>query len=843
MSSLLFKSAWRFYVRQPWQSVLTIAGIGLGVAVYVGIDIANDSAARAFEISAEVVRGRTTHRLLPVGAALPETVYRDLLIGGKIDRAAPVVESTVRVGNAFGPRYTLLGIDPLKEGEFRDYSRFAFSTASAATRLLTESRAVLIPERLASEFELTIGAELTIWIEGRENTVEIAGLVADIEDAGGGSAPIIADISTAQVLLERPGTLDRIDLALSDEAVRRLEGELPAGTALVKSRSESDSLNEMMHAFRVNLTALGLLALVVGMFLIYSTMAFSIVQRRPVIGIYRAMGTDRGRVLRQILLEALCIGSIGTLIGLALGHLLSRGLVELVLRTIGDLYFSRNLESVPASPWIDVRGALLGLAVTAVAALGPAIEASRAEPADSLRRGALERKSRRQVRLGAWLAIPAFALAAVLLLIKPTSLPMAFAGLFFVLIAGAMLTPGFTVCLMKSIEPLLRKSFGLHGVMAARGVSASLSRTGVATAALTVAVAAVVGIALMIASFRQSFGSWVDSTLTADIYLTLDRRSSDNLEAIALGGERIAAIEALQGVRGLSFTRFVSLPTEFGTFGLRAQQPGPDGWGIDIVGDDDTQVLSRLGLSDGVVVSEPFAYRQGLETGDVLPLPTAEGVRDFSVAGIYRDYNSGGAAASISLDSYRRHWRDESLSGVGVHLADGFDESESIDRIASVLGLGSTAGFRSSATIRNVSLEIFDRTFRITEVLRLLAGSIAFLGVLSAALAIQLERSREIATLRSLGLSARALAAQTLTQTGLLGLAAGICAAPLGTLLASLLVHVINRRAFGWSMEFTVSASPLLEGLALAIGAAVLAGLYPAARMILRQPAAAVHDE
>jgi putative ABC transport system permease protein len=238
-----------------------------------------------------------------------------------------------------------------------------------------------------------------------------------------------------------------------------------------------------------------------------------------------------------------------------------------------------------------------------------------------------------------------------------------------------------------------------------------------------------------------------------------------------------------------------------------------------------------------------LAYRLGIAAGDRLALPTPDGPRTFEVAAIYRDYNAGGAALTMPLDLYQRHWRDDRLTGLGIHLAAGAAEAEVVNLLRDALAEWGTPAVRSTTDIQRLSMTIFDRTFAITEVLRWLAGLIAFFGILSAAMAIQLERSRELAVLRSLGFTPTQLAGQVLVQTGLLGLGAAVAAIPVGTALAALLVHVINRRSFGWTMELDVTLAPIGAGVAMACSAALLAGLYPAWRSAHQPIDAGLRDE
>jgi putative ABC transport system permease protein len=295
-------------------------------------------------------------------------------------------------------------------------------------------------------------------------------------------------------------------------------------------------------------------------------------------------------------------------------------------------------------------------------------------------------------------------------------------------------------------------------------------------------------------------------------------------------------LQRVPGVAGVSLARALVVPTSVGEIAVRAFRPGVRGFGLTIVSGAPDAALAALAEGRGVVASERLMFARGLSVGDALTLPSPSGPQRMSIVGAYRDFNTGNYAVVMALAQYRASWNDSSITGLGVDLRDGADAAAVEAGVRAALGRGAGVRVRSSSGIEQLSLEVFDRTFRITEVLRLLAAVVAFLGVLSALLAIELERGHELGVLRALGFTPRDLATSLLTQTGLLGLAAGLVAVPLGTGLAALLVHVINRRSFGWTMDFTPTLQPLAAGLALAIGAALLAGVYPswrASRVVL----------
>ncbi len=274
---------------------------------------------------------------------------------------------------------------------------------------------------------------------------------------------------------------------------------------------------------------------------------------------------------------------------------------------------------------------------------------------------------------------------------------------------------------------------------------------------------------------------------------------------------------------------------------VRAFEPGQRGWGVQVIEGNEASTLAHLDSGSGVAITEPFALQSGLTAGNQLSLPTESGERLFDIIAVYRDYNAGGASELMSLALYRELWRDNELDGVGIELMDSTFTEEIANEVANILP-GGSARITTATGIKRISVGIFDRTFLITEVLRILAGSVAFLGLLSALMALQLARRREFGILRSLGFAPRDLRQLIVTETGIIGICAGAIAVPVGVALAALLVFVINVRSFGWTMEFNVAVSALVPGFLLAITAALLAAIAPAFNSYRASVADALRD-
>jgi putative ABC transport system permease protein len=837
------RSGWRFFARHPWQYALAVAGVALGVAVVLGVDLAGASARRAFDASTEMVMGRATHQVLPRSGRLDEALYPALrkamrLHGDPAAAAAPSVEGALTFGD--GRRVLLLGLDPFVEAPFRDELANAGGNVDFLV-LLTEPGTVALPEPLAAQLGAARGDRLEAVTAAGEVALLVAGTITpDPDRAAAASGYVFADIATAQELLGMTGALSRIDLIASDELAASLAALLPPEVELVESTARSRATFGMTRAFRLNLTALSLLAMLVGAFLIYSTMNFLVVRRTRTIGILRSVGVDRHGLVRAILSEALIVGIPGTLLGLAIGILLGSGLTGLVVRTIDDLYFRLRVDALALAAWPFAKAAALGLGVTLLAALGPALEAASIPPRAVLSRASMERRTRRRLP---WLMAAsgvALALALALLLAGRNSLVVSFAGLFCVFLACAFATPPATAGLMQLLDRLLPARAPVPARMAIRGTAASLSRTGVAVAALTVAVATVIGVGLMVSSFRVSVDDWLRQTLVADFYLAVDEawcRGAGGVNQLS------ADLRALPGVTEVTYSQRRRLQVGGEEWRLWAVDAGQRGLGADLLAGDAETARALFAAGEAVLVSEPWAMRRGTKVGDALTLPTPSGERTFPVAGIFRDYTSDRGVVALHRERYRQLWKDECSEGMGVSFEPGVATVEARRAIEGVLPAGSSIWLSNNAELRAASLAVFDRTFTITRVLQVLVGLVAFLGILSALQALQLERVRETAVLRAVGWLPRQLRALVIAQTGLLGLAAGMFAIPLGIALAGLLVFVINRRAFGWTMSFELSGGELLQGLLLALAAALLAGLYPAWRTSRRPVAEDLREE
>lgn len=848
---------WRHAWRRPLQSLFLIIGVALGVAMIVAIDLANGSADRAFQLGTETVTGKATHQVTGGPSGLDEAVYTALRTQAGYRDSAPVVEGYVVAAELDSQPVRLLGVDPFAEPPFRAYlgpgDQSQGPAASYLTDLLVRPNTVLMSSDVAARYGLAAGDPITIQSGALTQTFTVAGLLAPSDDLSRRALDglLVADISTAQEVLGMVGKLSHIDLIVpegvaGEAALAQVQSVLPPAARIDTAAARTGTVSEMTAAFGLNLTALSLLALVVGMFLIYNTVTFSVIQRRPMLGTLRALGMTRREIFAQILGEALLLGLIGTLLGLVLGVFLGRGAVQLVTQTVNDLFFVVAVREI-AIPWETLlKGTAIGIAAALIGAAVPAWEATSVPPAGALRRSNVEERTRRLLPLVSLAAVGFLGLGA-LLLIPEWHLAVTFGGLFLIVIGAALFTPILTLWLMEGVQRLLRRG-GVIERMAPRTIIRSLSRMAVAVAALMVAVSVIIGVGVMIGSFRQTVELWLDDVLQADIFISPPVLSGSAAQT-ALDPALVDELLQIPGVQSAATTRQVQVTAQLAADSepllLRLAALSQDLAGADrryrsMLGDwQETWAAVEAG---GILINEPMANRLGLQVGDELLIQSDRGLHAFPVAGVTVDFDVRNVAFMADA-VYRQYWDDVGVTAIALFVGPGVDVDETVNAIRSEFAGSEQLLVRSNRGTRENALAVFDRTFAITVALQLLATVVAFIGILSTLMSLQLERMREIGVLRSTGMTRRQLWRLSLLETGLVGATAGLLAMPTGYVLALILIYIINLRSFGWTLEMQLQPTEFVQAFLVALLAALLGGLYPAWRMGQTQPAEALRSE
>jgi putative ABC transport system permease protein len=476
-----------------------------------------------------------------------------------------------------------------------------------------------------------------------------------------------------------------------------------------------------------------------------------------------------------------------------------------------------------------LKGVGLGVIATLLSAAPPAWEAASVSPRSALLRSGLERKAERAVYFAAGAGILLLLVGGLLLSIPLNNLVISFLGTFLVIIGFALLAPLFTKLLMLLLPNLTGTVWGVLGRMAPRDVVKALSRTSIAVAALMIAVSVTIGVSLMVTSFRYTVIAWLDQTLQGDIYISPPTQGATQ-PTVTIEPAILSRIHDWPGIDRVDVLRATMVNSPSGPIHIAATDNPDLTKERQYLSLSTTPELVSEQIENGaVLVSEPLANRLNLPSKDgEIRLYADNREIILPIVGIYYDYASSQGSVLMTLNTYRRFWQDSAITAVALRLNENSSPEEISKKMEEELSPIQRLLVRPNQTLRDEVLEIFDRTFAITGALQFLAIVVAFIGILSALLSWHLDKQREIGILRSIGLTTRQMWRLILLESGLLGGAAGLLALPTGYTLALILIYIINKRSFGWTLQMQLEPDPFIQALVLSVLAALLASIYPA---------------
>lgn len=826
VNRLLIRSSWRFFTHHPWQLWLTLLSLALGTAVIIAVDLANLTANQSFRQSVTALSGEMTHEITARDDVIPDHFYTQLRVQWGYHDSAPLVEGSVSIAGIY---YTLIGVDSFA---YLNRSNTDVTIPSdIIPGLLTEPNGIIITADLAERTGVNKGEAIGVTINSQQTNLSVLAVLDSKQNKRPGNI-ILTDIATAQSLLDLTGGLSRIQLVLSESGAQDLARQLPDNLELVSYQAQQQGFSQMTEAFRINLSAMSLLAMLVGAFLVYNTMTFSVLQRRQTFAINRMIGTTGAQLFRHMLLEAVILGIAGSVLGIVLGIILGQGLLILVTQTISDLYVSVTATELLITPLQVIKGIGITLLAVLAATLAPALEAARVQPVFVYRSSHLEQTGQRMTKWLLLAGVICMIISVLLIFAFGRSLLLGFSGLFLFIMGYSLVVPSA----LKAVLRYLGRISLFHSLnqrMTIRGVQASLSRTSLAIVALTVAVSATVGVSIMIGSFRTSVADWLEATLQSDLYISARSDKSSRIES-TLDKFWLDRVMALPGIASISTGHTARIDIDGIAIPLLVLQPGEQSArGFNFLHGDSAAIWQSFLHDEVVLVSEPFAYHRGVTVGDSLPVPTGKaGVIPVKIAGIFQDYSATQGMVVLPRRFYEQYWVDRSISSIGLFLHKDTNASELKQQLEGwAMHSKGPVIIRSNREVREFSLMVFDRTFAITNVLRLLVVIVAFIGVFSALMALFLEKRREFSILRATGFTPGRLRRLVLLESALIGLLAGILSLPLGVVMSEILIEVINQRSFGWTMQSHFFVGIPFQALLLAILAALLAGLYPTWRI------------
>ena len=822
---LLFRLIVRPMVRDRARALLTVSAVALGVAVIVAVDLAGEASMGSFRSSLESLQGSASYEITQVGG-IPEAVYGDLARLEAPLAFSPRIEGFALVRGT-GEEVPIFGVDLVGDTTLGETG----SRPRPDVSELIDVPSVWVTASLG----VSSGDTLPVVAGDRRMDLVVQGVVEPSGAGAGAGRFLLVDIALAQRLLARAGRLDRIYVHAPPgdrlDWTDRLVPHLPPAASVLPAGTRTDDNRRMLRAFRWNLRMMSYTTILVGAFLIYNTITAYVVRRRQQIGIVRAVGASRSMVRVAFLIEGAVFGAIGAVAGLLLGRVLAVAAVEAVGGTVSSLYVSSTPGEIALGPGTVATGVVAGLGMSLLSAWWPAREAAGVAPTEAMARARLDYRVRAASRRSAVVALALVALAVACCFVPPVDrIPIGgYLAPILLAAACAAVSPRLSALALAAAGRLLSPPLGVIASVAARGLAASLGRTSVIVTAMAVAIGLVVSMGVTVGSFRETVADWLQSRLKADFYVS--PVADGGRGAASTMSEDVAArLASVSGVADIG--RFRTYPVRYdgspATLGLADVDLYRRHGGIDFFdGPAPETVWRALEAGEGVIASELFGYRHGVGPGDTIRLALGSGPVELAVAGIFYDYSGERELLIGDRRALLAHLPDPRLSSAGAYLAPGADFEETHAALAQALA-GRGVEVTPTRAIRSEAIRIFDRTFTITYALEAIAIFVAILGMAEALLNLVYDRRSELALLRMHGASLRQVRRLVLIQAGLLGFLASLMGLALGAASSQVLLRVIHKQSFGWSLPLHWPWEFLAVVLGAIVVASVAAGLYPA---------------
>lgn len=812
LSRWLVFGEWRAY---PLRALVAITAIALGVGMGFAIQLINAAALNEFSAAVKSLSGQSDLEVRGAQASFDQRIYPWLAQHDGVAVASPVLELDAVVPGKKQP-LKILGIDVFRAGAIAP-DLIGIPDEDKAFDTLTDDAIFLSPAAMAW-LQVRQGDQLKLRSGTHVISLRVAG---GLMHARAGQRIAVMDIAAAQWRFHRVGRLSRIDLKLTAGVNRSvfkaaLQHELQGRLLVTQSGEQTTRAADMSRAYRINLNVLAMVALFTGAFLVFSTQALSVMRRRSQFALLRVMGLTRAQLMRQVLLEGMVFGMLGSAGGIALGYAMAAVALHFFGGDLGGGYFAGINPVVHFMPTAAIGLFLLGVIVALLGSVTPAWEAARAHPAAALKSGSEEGALTRLAN--PWPALVMLAAGALLTQLPPVrGLPV------FGYIAVAFLLIGTIVLMPRLTGGFFRLMSSLH----LRGAVASLTlarltnapnQASIALGGVVTSFSLMVAMAIMVASFRVSVDDWLSRLLAADVYV----RSAQNGDTGALSPQAQMTIANAPGIARADFLRQTPLT-------LAADRPDVMLIARTIDVRDPGKILPIIGptlVPQGmpIWVSEPMVDLYGYTLGKHVRLPLNGRLQDTVVAGVWRDYGRQFGAIQMRLADYQALTGDMDANDVGLWLQPGVTPARVIATLKH-LPFGALLEFAEPGEIRAVSLKIFDRSFAVTYLLEVVAIVIGLFGVAATFSAQTLARAKEFGMLRHIGVTRRQIIGILAAEGGLLtaiGVAVGFA---LGFVISLILVFVVNPQSFHWSMQLHLPWGLLVSVAALLLVSAIVTAL------------------
>jgi putative ABC transport system permease protein len=827
---LLRLISWPYARKHLLRTMLTAAGIVLGVAVFVGMHTANQSVLAAFHRTIDRIAGQTQIQISAGEPGFDEDVLEKVQNVREVRAAAPVIEATVATN---GGNLLILAVDMLGDRSLRTYDLEGDDAIDDPLVFLAQPDSLIVTKPFAAEHNLAINSKIPMRTMQGEQVFVVRGIMkpGGLASAFGGNLAIM-DIYSAQKMFGRGRRFDRIDVALQDgvslaDGVEKLRAAIGPGFQIEPPSSRGEQFEATSHIYALASNITSVFALFIGMFIIYNTFAIAVTQRRSEIGILRALGATRGQIRTLFLTESAITGLIGTLAGVAFGIAMARGMAGYIGGLLEEVYgVAQRAESITVEPWLIGAAIVMGVVTSLIAGVLPARAAAYIDPVKALQKGRHqslgegENRTRRRI---AFACVAASGLALVFNRITP----IFYAGYVLAVLAAVLMAPAAALWLAHALRPALARLRPVEGTLAADSLIQGPRRTSGTVAALMLSLALVISLGGLARSSYNAISDWMRIALNPDLFVTtaetVTARSFVFPASLGDGLRKIAGVDEVQLVRSVRVlvkdTPVMIVAGDIASIARRAQIPALEG---------NTEEMYRIASEGkGVVASENFTRLHSAKMGDVLEIPAPAGVLRIPIVGVTRDFSDQQGSILMARDLFVKYWHDDSVNVFRIYVKPGANTAAVRKEILDTYGGQQRLFVLTNSDLRNYVTRVTDQWFGLTYVQIAVAVLVAVLGIVNALTVSITDRRREIGVLRAVGGLRQQIRHTVWMEASAIGVIGLVLGFVLGAVQLYYSVEIARRDLIGIDVGY---AYPFQTALALApiiLSAAFLAALAP----------------
>ncbi len=833
---------------QKTRTFLAVCGIALGVASMVSIDIVNKSVLVSFEDSINRVAGRAALQITGAESGFPEAMLDRVQNVPGVEYALPVIETTANFADGTNRSFMILGVDSLQDQQIRSY-KLTDESADIPDPLmfLARSDSILLTKAMADREGIKIDQQIRIQTVQGFKTFYVRGLLNPDGPAGASGGDIaVMDVYAVQKVFGKEGKIDHIDVSFLpgqnlDTMKERIQAALPEGYYVDTPAVRTRQMETVTLRFRRSMGLVSFMALLVGMYLIYNTVAISVVHRRKEIGIMRALGATRGQIIQLFLGETVFLSGLASLLGIGLGIVFAKLTVGVVAQSLTDITVRASIAELSFS-WTSFGiDAGIGIGASLAASLSPAFSGSRITPISAIRAlpysDAATLLSKKIKAASTFFLLASISLFIVYITSNASSnirnSGVVFLIMVLLLIGTSLFSPVFLRRFIGLFHRYLSTHLGAGGTLAGLNLQKNLSRNAVAVAAVFYGIALFVGSSGLIQSVRMSLIDYIDSIIRADILISSGHPLATGGSAnIPMPMEMREEIEKIPGVLSAEPFRKVYLNYQgnrilLEMFDVAERMEYCPAMIAQGRREDMRRLLPR---QDHVVVNESFAARFRIKPGDSIVLPTPRGPIPFGVAAVVVAYGSDSGTVWMDINTFERHWQDRLADMFEARIKPGADLVAVREAILNRFGKERKLFVLPAHEFRLEVRKMLDRMFLVNNAVIVITLIIAGFGIIITLLASVIERTRELGILRAIGMTRKQVAGVVLVESLLLGAAGGVLGAATGILVGWLNVEAFFRIDFGANIAYHIHYASIVLAVVLAAGLAAFAGLYPAWR-------------